>query len=474
MIRGTLKALLYSFLGVNAMKNFSITVVAFLIYGAGLVEAAIPNNVTFKDFFESALTFQRPLFFTEIPGKPDHYLVVEKTGKAMVATKTSGAWVKAEFLTLQVAGGGGNNDEQGFLGFAFHPKYAENRKYYVNYIPTGGGRTLIMEGVADETLLKSSGDSLRTLLSIKQPAVNHNGGSVVFSPKDGFLYIGMGDGGGGGDTYKNSRGPDTTMLSKFLRIDVDNPADGKPYGIPADNPNVGKAGALPEVFARGLRNPWRYTFHHETGDLWVGDVGQGAWEEIAIVKKNEDHGWNLREGLHCYSGGGNCEPEGITDPILELEREEARCITGGEFFTGDPASAFYGVYIFGDKETGKFWAIRNGGTETQEMLEIGKWAESTVSAFGKDRLGRVFATNHMDGKVYVLQSPDMVAKSSRLRPRRGEALPPMPSHRFAQIGFGWEASDLQGRAWNRTLPSAGIVVVRREGNKHPQLMPILD
>ncbi len=446
-----------------------------LLSGGVSAQAAIPDNVTFEDFFEGALTFERPLFFEEIPGKPDHYLILEKTGKAFAAYKADGAWTKSEFLSLEVAGTGTNGSEQGLLGLAFHPDYANNRKFYVNYTATGGSWTRIDEGVADATLLKSSGDSLRNILSVRQPAGNHNGGSVRFGPKDGLLYVGFGDGGGSGDTYDNSRGPDTTLLSKFIRIDVDNPADGKAYGIPADNPNVGKTGLKEEVFARGLRNPWRFTFHPQSGEMWVGDVGQNAYEEITIVKKDEDHGWNLREGLHCYEPGGNCDPEGVTEPIVEVARAQARSITGGEFFTGDPTCAYHGIYIFGDKETGRIWALKNGGTDTQEMLEIGQWDGGTVSAFGKDRLGRIFATNHNDGKVYVLKSPDMVPASSSLR-RRGESARPDAALRLARAGkaSGFEAMDLRGRAFaNGPLPTGLVLARETEADGPVFLVPLL-
>jgi glucose/arabinose dehydrogenase len=243
-----------------------------------------PGHVGLRDFFEGQIAFDRPVFFAQVPGKENHYLVLEQhEGKASVAVFDQGKGSKRLFVQVQVA----RANEMGLLGFAFHPRFAENRKYYLHYNPDLR-TSLIEERVADSSLISDAGGRPREILRIRQPYANHNGGTIAFGPKDGFLYLGFGDGGSGGDPENRAQNP-MNLLGKFLRIDVDRPAPGKGYSVPIDNPFVGKSGYRPEIWAMGVRNPWKWAFHPKTGELWMGDVGQGTGEWAGYEEISRPH-----------------------------------------------------------------------------------------------------------------------------------------------------------------------------------------
>ena len=374
------------------------------------------SPVVFKDFF--GLTFKRPVHLTEIPGRPNHYLVVEQAGNiVLVRPATSGAtsgeqkWTKSPFYSLPVAGGRFFEDERGLLGLALHPSFKDNGKYYVNYIGTASGSTIIAELQADATRLKDGGKTPRVVLEIAQPYPNHNGGTIGFGP-DGYLYIGMGDGGSGGDPENRAQNP-RELLGKILRIDV-NPNSKykeaeKHYGIPVDNPFVHQHRYRPEIWAIGLRNPWKWTFHPETGSLWVADVGQSDREEISIVPKGGNLGWRLWEGDRCAEREkcGSGAADGLVAPIVSLPRAEAVSITGGEFVTAEAGSpTFTGAYIFGDYGRGTIWALRKKGDKKEDTWERQKIGTvPAVSGFARDSQGRIFALGLKDGVIRVLEFP---------------------------------------------------------------------
>jgi glucose/arabinose dehydrogenase len=233
-------------------------------------------------------------------------------------------------------------------------------------------------------------------------AANHNGGALVFGP-DGKLYIATGDGGGGGDPQGNGQKLDT-LLGKILRIDVDATSDGRPYGIPEDNPFREQAGAQPEIWVTGLRNPWRISFDRATGDLWIGDVGQGSFEEIDVVRAGsgggQNFGWNLTEGFHCYPSGESCAPDGLTPPVTEYDHGFGCSVTGGFVYRGTQSS-LVGGYVFADYCSGNVWLIDARAGEVREPRLVAETGRS-ISSFGEDEAGELFATDLQGELVRVV------------------------------------------------------------------------
>ncbi len=290
------------------------------------------------------------------------------------------------------------NSERGFLDVAFHPNYEENGRFFVHYSDTSGDTVIAEYSVSDDPNVADA-DSERVLLTAEQPYSNHNGGELAFGP-DGYLYIGLGDGGSSGDPENNGQDPGT-LLGAILRIDVDATGDD-PYGVPEDNPFVDDENARPEIWAYGLRNPWRFSFDRETGDLFIGDVGQNAYEEIdfqpASSAGGENYGWNPTEGAHCYLSG--CELEPYTLPILEYSHAsgEGRSITGGYRYRGEAAPSLEGVYLFGDFVSGNLWGAtqgEDGAWSSEKLLETGR----NLVAFGEDEAGEVYVAD-FSGTLY--------------------------------------------------------------------------
>ena len=279
---------------------------------------------------------------------------------------------------------GSNGNEQGFLGLAFHPAYQENGRFFVNYTDINGDTVFARFQVSSDPNLADS-DSEEKLLGVDQPFPNHNGGGLVFGP-DGYLYAGLGDGGSQGDP--NGNGQNTgVLLGKILRLDVDS-AD--PYAVPPDNP-FGN-----EIWAYGLRNPWRLSFDTSTGDLYIGDVGQNQWEEIDFLPAGSpggaNFGWDHREGAHDYEGGG---PEGMIDPVAEYSHPEGGCsVTGGYIYRGSMLE-WNGIYIYGDYCTGMIWGLIqiDGGWQNQLLFDV----DVTITSFGQDENGEIYLVSDNGG-----------------------------------------------------------------------------
>lgn len=370
-------------------KPVSHAIAASVFIGVSLGQAQ-----TYTDAFPG-ITFNKPVWFGEVPGKPAHFLVLEQhEGNVALLRRQGEGWVKESFFKVGVA----RSNEMGLLGFAFHPGFAENRKYYINYNPSSGGSaTVIEERMADETYLKDAGTG-RPILRIAQPYSNHNGGSLAFGPKDGFLYIGTGDGGSQNDPDGNGQNKNS-LLAKMLRIDVDRKAEGKEYAIPADNPFASGGGA-PEVFAWGLRNPWKWSFDPPTGDLWVGDVGQNAQEEVDIVVKGGDYGWKTAEG---YLNNG----QGVTPPVFAYPRGDGTSITGGFVFRGSPASKYFGKFIVGDYNSRFVWALKLNSRKDSATVDTLQQVPQKPASFGKDSEGRLYVLGHSEtGRIYRFDGPD--------------------------------------------------------------------
>jgi len=342
-----------------------------------------------------SLSFDRPLYFTTAgDGSGDCY-VVEQTGKIRVFEDSPDASETSVFLDLSGIIDAGSN-EKGLLGLAFHPDYEQNGYFYVNY--TDRSNTVIAR-YTRKSAREADPDSGQVLLTFRQPYANHNGGQLDFGP-DGYLYIGTGDGGSAGDPDNNAQNP-ASLLGKILRIDVDHPDGDLPYGIPASNPYFGNSeGYREEIYALGLRNPWRFSFD-TTGTLWVADVGQNDWEEIDLVENGGNYGWSVMEGTHTYKDNTGVDAALLSPPIWEYPHADHNdCITGGYVYNGDAIPELRGRYIYGDFESGRIWCLwidADVTVQNQELLDT----DLLISSFGIDAQGELRIID-IKGKVYRL------------------------------------------------------------------------
>jgi glucose/arabinose dehydrogenase len=342
-----------------------------------------------------AAGFDRPLAAVHSGDGSDRLFVVEQGGR--IAVVRDGRRADRPFLDvaeLITAGG-----EQGLLGLAFHPDFPSDPRLFVNYTEAEEGDTIVSSlRVSPDDADQVDPASEEVLLRIGQPYANHNGGALAFGP-DGFLYVATGDGGSGGDPHDNGQRTDT-LLGKILRIDVDAAGDGRRYGIPPDNPFAG-GGGEPEIWLYGLRNPWRMSFDRDTGDLWIGDVGQGAWEEIDVHRAGTaggvNFGWARMEGAHCVAGQ-ECDETGMADPIAEYGHGEGCTVIGGYVYRGAAQPALAGAYLFADFCSGQVWAIDAAGTGQQEPIRVGQ-LDGNVSSFGEDESGELYATTLSGGEL---------------------------------------------------------------------------
>jgi glucose/arabinose dehydrogenase len=327
-----------------------------------------------------------PVFLTAPPGD-DRLFVVEQPGRIRIIE--DGQLLATPFL--DIADLVKFQGEQGLFSVAFHPDYAANGFFFVDYIDNQDDTRVVRYRVSGDANVADAG-SAKLILRVEQPAANHNGGLIVFGP-DEMLYVGLGDGGGGGDPFDN--GQDTgTLLGSLLRIDVD---AGDPYAIPSDNPFQGVAGARGEIWAYGLRNPWRYSFDAAANRIYVADVGQNQWEEVNAVAADDggvNYGWNIMEGLHCYQAG-SCDQDGLTLPVLEYGHTGGSCsVTGGYVYRGDAIPEIAGHYFYGDACAGwvRSFALTDGQADQQTEWPFGNIGG--ILSFGVDD----------DGELYILSS----------------------------------------------------------------------
>jgi glucose/arabinose dehydrogenase len=291
-----------------------------------------------------------------------------------------------------------NSGERGLLGLAFHPRYAENGFFYVNYVDRGGDTVIARFSRSATDANRADAGSLRVLLQVDQPFGNHKGGQLEFGP-DGYLYIGLGDGGSGGDPDNRAQNRNE-LLGKMLRIDVDN---GTTYGIPPSNPFVGQAGTRPEIWALGLRNPWRFSFDRFTGDLWIADVGQGEWEEInfqpATSIGGENYGWRRMEGSHCFNPQTGCDTGNLVRPVIEYDHDHGCSVTGGYVYRGTRSRRLTGMYIYGDFCSQTIWGARPDATG-QLVSQVLIQNPGPISTFGEDVNGEVYVADYSEGNLY--------------------------------------------------------------------------
>lgn len=343
---------------------------------------------------EVASGLQSPTTIVNANDGSDRLFVLEQPGRIRVIE--GGEMLREPFLDLsgEISSGG----ERGLLGLAFHPDFAETGEFFVNYTDTAGDTVIARYQVSND-LNKADRGSAQPLLRIEQPYANHNGGGLAFGP-DGYLYASSGDGGAGGDPHDNGQNLGT-LLGTILRIDVDS---GDPYAVPEDNPFVDEAEARPEIWAYGLRNPWRFSFDPETGDMWIADVGQNMWEEInhqPAGRAGENYGWRVMEGAHCFEPSQGCDTAGFSMPLLEYDHDQGCSVTGGYRYRGNGIEALDGSYLFGDYCSGTIWAARetaDGDWESEELLETG----FRISAFGVDEAEEVYVADHGGGTIYRL------------------------------------------------------------------------
>lgn len=338
------------------------------------------------------LEFTRPVDYQVPDDGSDRVFVVEQAGIIRVLENDPSATEAEVFLDIRdrVESGG----ERGLLGLAFHPDYASNGTFFVDYTAPSPLRTVIARYQADpQNPRRALKESEEVILEVNQPYGNHNAGQIVFGP-DGYLYITLGDGGSGGDPQENAEDP-TTLLGSILRIDVD---AGNPYSIPPNNPFVDNdQGYREEIYAYGLRNPWRISFDPETGRLWAADVGQNAYEEIDLIEAGENYGWDVMEGMHCYEPSSGCDQSGLVLPIWEYPHSQGQSVTGGYVYRGDAVPQLVGRYVYGDFVSGRIWALDYDGNEpeNEELLETGL----NIASFGTDREGELYVLA-FDGNIY--------------------------------------------------------------------------
>jgi glucose/arabinose dehydrogenase len=336
-----------------------------------------------------------PLYLSAPPGDLGRLFIVEKGG--VIRIVKNGALLPSPFLDISARVSTGS--EQGLLGLAFDPNYASTGRFIVHYTDAAGDTRLSSFQVSGDPDVADPGTEV-VILTADQPYDNHNGGQVLFGP-DGFLYLGLGDGGSAGDP--EGRGQDLSdLLGSILRIDLPISA---PYTVPPDNPFVGVAGASPAVWSYGLRNPWRFSFDRATGDLYIADVGQGTSEEVDIslaadgAGKGVNYGWNRMEGGHCFSSG--CNPSGLAQPALEYDHDQGCSITGGYVYRGSAVPALQGLYFFSDWCRGWVRSFRYSGGSATELTE---WPSlrtgGTIVSFGEDAAG----------ELYVVESGGRVSK----------------------------------------------------------------
>ena len=345
----------------------------------------------------------RPILVTHAGDGTNRVFAPTQQGVIYVLPNDPAATTAKVFLDLQSkVSYNDKTNEEGFLGLAFHPKFRTNGQFFVYYTNTHKPHQNVIARyrVSKDDPNQADPASEEILLTLDKPFWNHDGGTLAFGP-DGFLYIAVGDGGLANDPFGNGQNL-SKLLGKILRIDVDHKDGALPYAIPADNPFVKQKDAKPEIWAYGLRNVWRLAFDPKTGVLWAGDVGQDAWEEIDLIVKGGNYGWNIREGLHPFVKKGgkqpatDSKPAGMIDPIWEYDHETGKSITGGLVYRGKKIPELDGAYVYADYVSGKLWALWYDAAQKKVTAnrEIPLPKSIPVMSFGEDENGEVYFTTY--------------------------------------------------------------------------------
>jgi glucose/arabinose dehydrogenase len=349
-----------------------------------------PTTVPQVELQKFADGFTRPVYLTHAGDGSGRLFVVEQAG--VIKIVRDGKISVTPFLDIRdrVESGG----EKGLLSVAFHPKYKENGRFFVNYTGRRDGvlKTIIAEYRVSQKNPDVADRTERVILEIEQPFANHNGGLNKFGP-DGLLYIGMGDGGAAGDPFNFAQNLES-LLGKFLRIDIEK----EPYAIPQDNPFVGRADAQGEIWAYGLRNPWRFSFDRCTGRLFAGDVGQNRIEEIDLIEKGKNYGWRIMEGSQCFDPPSLCNTQGLELPIAEYDHSLGCSVTGGYVYRGTQFPTLIGHYLFGDYCSGRIWSLTEDSQGRWTMRQLID-SPFSISSFGEDEQGELYVI-HYGGAIY--------------------------------------------------------------------------
>lgn len=384
----------------------SLAVVTVCLFVVGLLPAADPPQPMLdtplaikavRAFPE--LKFRRPVFLTNAGDGTNRIFVGQQTGKIFVFPNKPDVEEPELFLDWEAKTIYKDEMfEEGILGLAFHPKFKTNGEFFLYYTEPPHVSVISRFKVSQADPNKADPASEEQLLRIPQPYWNHNGGTICFGP-DGYLYIGLGDGGSANDPHKNGQNL-KTVLGKILRIDVDHKDAGKNYAIPKDNPWVGQKDAAPEAYAMGIRNSWRISFDRKTGALWCADVGQDLWEEINIITKGGNYGWSLREGLHKFKDGADARPD-LIDPIWEYHHSIGKSITGGVVYRGKKLPELEGCYLYGDFVSGKLWALKYDDKAKKVIANYSLQGDNLpVMTYGEDEAGEVYFTTPF-GQIFT-------------------------------------------------------------------------
>jgi putative heme-binding domain-containing protein len=370
--------------------------------GGGISPETIPRArvpATLEPLME--LRFEKPTLFEWVPGTEGRAALVLEHEGAVRAVEGIGATAEQR-LFLDLRGRVKPGGATGLLGLAFHPGFTENRRYVLQYqvMEDGIVHTLLEERRMIPGRIEDSGEPAREILRIRAATLDHCGGTIAFG-RDGFLWFGMGDTGPHRDPQGNGQAMGH-LLGKILRIDIDRRDGPRGYAIPADNPFLGRAGVRPEIWATGFRNPYRFSWDRETGDLWVGDVGQDRYDEVAIVRRGENHGWNVYEGHEVFSEAERREGESYTAPVLSYARRHGVSVTGGQVYRGQRAPVLAGWYVFGDYESRRIWALRQRERKLERIVEIAR-APSRITSFTAAEDGELVLTGFDDGVVRRLR-----------------------------------------------------------------------
>jgi len=360
--------------------------------------------------FASLQTFNQAVGLLQAPGDSSRWFVVDQDGYVWVFDNSAAVSVASQVIDID-ARVDSTCGECGLLGMAFHPQFATNSQVFLSYTRNNSGlQSVVSRFTSPDGGLTLDPNSEQILFTLRQPFDNHNGGDIEFSPTDGFLYIALGDGGSGGDPQNNSQAMNTT-LGKILRINVNS---GTPYSIPTNNPFAGGNPPLcnalglgaqarstancPEIFASGLRNPWRMTFDRANGQLWVADVGQNIWEEVNRVNLGGNYGWRQREGSHCFNPSTGCQTAGLSDPVAEYDHTLGNSITGGYVYRGSAVPGLVGRYVFADFGSGRLWHIPNDAAPTQPATGALD-TNFTIATFGEGNDGEMYFTSYTHGTI---------------------------------------------------------------------------
>ena len=356
--------------------------------------------------FTALTSFKEPVAMMKAPNDVQRWFIVEQQGIVKVFNNNQNTTQTNTFIDIS-AQVDDSYYESGLLGMAFHPDFQTNGQVFLSYTGTGSPLTsYISRFTSPDNGATLDPNSEKVILTVDQDYSNHNGGHIAFGP-DGYLYIGLGDGGSAGDPKQ--RAQDTThLLGSMLRIDVDSTS---PYAIPPDNPFAGNAlcnngvgiADCPEIFAWGLRNPWRWSFDRNNGDLWLGDVGQSAWEEINVIQKGSNYGWNIWEADSCYTPSANCSDAGLTAPVAKYGRDLGYSVTGGYIYRGISISALQGHYVFGDFGTGRIWALDEDNTGIYTLVQLLD-TNHHISSFAEGHNGEIYFLNYNGGDIYQLKN----------------------------------------------------------------------